>query len=208
MRSSARILAIALAMILTASSFVLAAVSVVSPTANDIIYSDSFLLSVKLTDTENIRVSVYEKKDSRTVEVTSGGKTEKKTQYFSVDVSEFKSEDIALISAGKTVDENGAPILLSTGEAVKIYSDFLVAEPERFSNNSSAAVYTKTFSEMSPGLYRVRVERFAPDGSVKSTSSLLFALKEKEAEEKKDVLGPSQGGAVQAIQNLLRSLFR
>lgn len=209
MKSVRRIIAIVCVFVVLASTSVFASASIISPSKNSIFYSDSFLVSVKLSDAEKIRVTVYEKKDSKQVEVVSeSGAVEKKTQYFSVDVSALTEDDIALIAAGKLLDDKGEPVLLSTGESVKKYTDFTVGEAELFSNESGISFYTKQVSEVQPGLYRVKVELLDADGLVKSASSSVIAVKDKSLAPQDDVLDAPQPGAVTVIQNLLKSIFK
>ena len=55
-----RITAIILAIAVLATGFVFAdAAAIVSPAANSIVYTDSLLVSVKVTELKTIRVSVY-----------------------------------------------------------------------------------------------------------------------------------------------------
>ena len=208
MRSAKRIIAIVLSLIMLASVSAFASAAIVSPAKSSIVYSDSFLVSVKVSDAENIRVTVYEKKDSRQIEIVNDkGIAEKRTQYFSVDVKDFTEDDIALIAAGRLLDDNNEPILLSTGAAVKRYTDFTVGEAETFKNETGISFYTKQLSDVKPGLYRVKVELLDGDGLVKSVSSHIVAVKEKELAPQEDVLSGQQN-AVTVIQNLLKSIFK
>ncbi len=209
MKSFRRILAIVCALVMLASVSAFASASIISPARNSIVYSDSLLVSVKVSDAENIRVTVYEKKDSRQIEIVNeSGALEKRTQYFSVDVNDLTEDDIALIVAGKLVDDDGEPILLSTGESVKRYTDFVYGEAELFSNDYGISFYTKQFSEVHPGLYRVKVECLDSEGLVKSISSSVIAVKDKALAPQDDVLSEPQPGAVTVIQNLLKSIFK
>ena len=209
MKSVRRIIALALVLVMLASVSVFASASIISPSKNSIVYSDSLLVSVKVSDAENIRVTVYEKKDSKQVEVINDkGIVEKKTQYFPVDVKDFTEDDIALISAGKLLDDNGEAILLSTGAKIKRYTDFAIGESELFSNESGISFYTRQLSDIKPGLYRVKVELLDGEGLVKSVSSNIIAVKDKELAPQDDVLSDQQKGAVNVIQNLLKSIFK
>ena len=166
-------------------------------------------MSVKVSDAEKIRVTVYEKKDSRQVEVLNEqGETEKKTQYFSVDVTDLTEDDVALIAAGKLTDEDGEAILLSTGAPVKRYTDFIQGEAELFSNESGVAFYTRQIQDVKPGLYRVKVELLDEDGIAYSVRSTFVAVKAKELAPQEDVLAEPQNGALTVLQNLLKSIFK
>jgi len=208
MRSAKRVIAIVLSLIMLASVSAFASAAIVSPAKSSIVYSDSLLVSVKVSDAENIRVTVYEKKDSRQIEVVNeNGILEKRTQYFSVDVTDFTEDDIALIAAGRLLDDNGEPILLSTGAKVKRYTDFISGESETFKNEAGISFYTKQLSDVKPGLYRVKVELLDGEGLVKSVSSNIVAVKDKELAPQEDVLAGQQN-AVTVIQNLLKSIFK
>ena len=209
MKSFRRILAMVLALIMLASVSAFASAAFISPAASSIVYSDSLLVSIKVSDAESIRVTVYEKKDSRQVEVQNDqGETEKKTQYFSVDVADLTEEDVALLAAGKQSDENGDPILLSTGVRVKRYTDFILGEPELFSNESGIAFYTRQIQDVKPGLYRVKVELLDDEGIAYSIRSAFVVVKEKELAPQEDVLAEPQNGVVTVLQNLLKSIFK
>ena len=208
MRSAKRIIAIVLSLIMLASVSAFAAASIISPVRNSIVYSDSLLVSVKVSDAENVRISVYEKKDSKQVEVKNDkGVTEKKTQYFPVDVKDFTEDDIALIAAGKLVDEKGEAVLLSTGEKVKRYTDFSYCEAETFKNETGISFYTRQIPDVTPGLYRIKIELLDSEGLVKSVSSNIVAVKDKELAPQDDVLSGQQN-AVTVIQNLIKYIFK
>lgn len=74
--------------LLLCSSFAFAgAAAIVSPAANTIVYSDSLLVSVKVTEPKTVRVTVYEEKE------TSG------ETLVSANVTAFTEADLALVAA-------------------------------------------------------------------------------------------------------------
>ena len=109
-----RITAIILAIAVLATGFVFAdAAAIVSPAANSIVYTDSLLVSVKVTELKTIRVSVYAEK------VTSGDK------LVNADVSKFTEADLKA----------------ATGDPK--YTDVLLADPAEYTNTLEIGFYTK-----------------------------------------------------------------
>ncbi len=109
-----RITAIILAIAVLATGFVFAdAAAIVSPAANSIVYTDSLLVSVKVTELKTIRVSVYAEK------VTSGDK------LVNADVSKFTEADLKAAA--------GDPK----------YTDVLLADPAEYTNTLEIGFYTK-----------------------------------------------------------------
>ena len=66
MRQIRRVVSLLLVFVMLAAGQVFAAdaAAIVSPAANSIVYTDSLLVSVKVTELKTIRISVYEEKVS------------------------------------------------------------------------------------------------------------------------------------------------
>ena len=195
-----RILSLVLVLLLLGTGFVYAGgATIISPAQNTVTTSSSLLVSVKLTEPQTIRVTVYEEKNSR--ENADGSK-----EYTSVDVSKFNKEDLGKIAdvyAGKEAQT------LSTGAVASKYSSIVYSTAVTYTNTSDVSFYTKQLSSVSPGLYRVRVEVLADDETVAETQNSFVAIQKKDEEKKQTNLFESkQTSAVKAIQNVLKSLFK
>ena len=205
----ARITAIALLVILIFTSSVSAA-SIVSPADGSIAYSDSLLVSVKLSDQNKVRITVYKEQIGTLKEVVKeNGLTATETVYSDADADKLTEDDISLISAGNKTDANGEKILLSTGEEIPDYHDSVFAEAVEYTNATSGiGFYTKKLTNVGVGLYKVKVETFGSKNEITETTISYAAVKEKK-EEKQGIFGGAvQSGALQFLQNFLRNLFR
>ena len=210
----------------------------VSPSANSVVSGDSVLVSVKLTEKQTIRVSVFrEMEESKAAvfeTVTDENGIEKQVQispaeYKNYDASRLTEADITLLAQGNTTDPKGNEIKLSTGAPVKPLYGKLVGTPVEFTNSSDVGFYTKQLSKLDPGLYMIQVdvlgakkaEEAAETGAavensgeeyeIKESVRTLVALKEKPKEEPvtgSGIFGPTKSTAWQLIQNILKSLFR
>ncbi len=203
---------------------------VVSPASNSIVSGDSILVSVKITEKQAIRVSILRQMEETRpakyeAEVLEDGTIEEKeispAVYTAYDASKLTEADLAKIAEGKTKDENGKDITLSTGAAVKPLFGELVSDPVDYTNNSEIGFYTKKINELKPGLYMIRIEvleeavNAGSNGnagrSVKETIDTYVAVKEKPKEENVTgggIFNTQKNSAWQLIQNILKSLFR
>jgi hypothetical protein len=186
------------------------AASIVSPTDCSIAYSDSLLVSVKLSDSATVRVTVYKEQTGSEKEVTADdGSVEKETVYSDVDASNLTVNDLAAIAAGKKTDDSGKLILLSTGSGIPDYHDEVFASSVEYSNQSAGiGFYTKKLSDVKPGLYKVVVETLDNRKEVTETVVSYTAVKEKQEEKKSIFESISQSSALKFLQNLLRGLFK
>ena len=226
----AQLLIVILAMIL-ATCICFASPVMVSPAANSVISGDSVLVSVKLTEKQTIRVSIYKEMEEvkaavyETVVGEDGSETQEKisdAEYKAYDASKLTEADLVLLAKGKTTDEEGKAITLSTGASVKPLYGQLVGNPVNYTNSSEVGFYTQQLSKLDPGLYSIKVEVLgekkasedesaAPEYEILESQESLVALKEKPKEEivtGSGIFGPSKSSAWQFIQNILRSLFR
>ncbi len=194
-----RIFAIILVLVLLSGSFVYAGgATIISPAQNTVTTSSSLLVSVKLTEPVTIRVTVYEEKIS--TEAADGTK-----QYTSVDVSKFTKDDLGKIAdvyAGKEGQT------LSTGAVAAKYASVVYSKAVTFTGTGDVSFYTKQLSDITPGLYRVRVERLGENDSILETQSSFVAVQKKAEESKTNLFETKQTSAVRAIQNVLKSLFK
>ena len=190
MRQIRRIASLILVFAMLATSFVFAdAAAIVSPAANSIVYTDSLLVSVKVTELKTIRVSVYAEK------VVSGDK------LVNADVSKFTEADLKAAAGSGT------------------YTDVLLGEAATYTNTVEIGFYTKQISvspglyKIKAETLETVMEW--PEGAtdpvekviVTETTSSLVAVKKK-PEEKKQVFQNNSTGAVTFIRKILKGLFK
>ena len=186
-----RITAIILAIAVLATGFVFAdAAAIVSPAANSIVYTDSLLVSVKVTELKTIRVSVYAER------VFSGDK------LVNADVSKFTEADLKAAA--------GDPK----------YTDVLLADPAEYTNTLEIGFYTKQIAvspglyKVKAETLETVMEW--PEGAVEpvektivtETKSSLVAVKKKPTEEKTQVFQNNSTGAITFIRKILKGLLR
>ena len=176
-KRAARIIALMLCLLLAAGTASFAA-SVVSPAANSIIYSDSMLVSVKVTDKATIRVTVYEEKQKD----ASG-------TLVSVDVADMTSSDLSSLDSKK-------------------YTDSVFSTAATYTNTGDVGFYTKQLTNVKPGLYKVKVETLGENDSVVSTISCFTAVKQKEEKQDQNIFQNQTTTALQFIQNLIKKVFK
>ena len=191
MRQIRRIVSMILvfAMLATGLVFATDAAAIVSPAANSIVYTDSLLVSVKVTELKTIRVSVYSEK------VLSGDK------LVNADVSKFTEADLKAAAGSGT------------------YTDVLLGEAAEYTNTVEIGFYTKQISvtpglyKIKAETLETVMEW--PEGAtepvekviVTETTSSLVAVKKK-PEEKKQVFQNNSTGAVTFIRKILKGLFK
>ncbi len=194
-----RIFAIVLVLLMFGTGFAYAgAATIISPAQNAITTSSSLLISVKVTEPRTVRVTVYEEKISREAEDGS-------REYLAVDVSRFTKDDLAKIA---DVYDGKEAETLSTGVAASRYSSVIRSAAVNYTNTGDLGFYTKQISDVTPGLYRVRVETLGEDETVIEAVSSFVAVQKKAEEEKPSLFEGKQTSAVRAIQNVLKSLFK
>ena len=191
MRQIRRIASLILVFAFLATGLVFAAdaAAIVSPAANSIVYTDSLLVSVKVTELKTIRVSVYAEK------VVSGDK------LVNADVSKFTEADLKA----------------AAGSAA--YTDVLLGEAAEYTNTVEIGFYTKQISvtpglyKIKAETLETVME-WPEDATepvekviVTETKTSLVAVKKK-PEEKKQVFQNSSTGAVTFIRKILKGLFK
>ncbi len=191
MRQIRRIASLILVFAMLATGIVFAdAAAIVSPAANSIVYTDSLLVSVKVTELKTIRVSVYAEK------VVSGDK------LVNADVSKFTEADLkAAAGSGK-------------------YTDVLLGEAATYTNTVEIGFYTKQIAvtpglyKVKAETLETVMEW--PEGAtepvekiiVTETKSSLVAVKKKPVEEKPQVFQNNSTGAVTFIRKILKGLLK
>ena len=186
------------------------AASIVSPQDCSTAYSDSLLVSVKLSDKGRVRISVFKEQIGSEKEVEKGdGTKETEIVYTDADASRLTAEDLSLISAGKKTDEDGKAITLSTGSEIPDYHDSVFASAVEYSNTTEGiSFYTKKLDKVTPGLYKVVVETLNDKKEVTETVTSYAAVKDQQEQKKSIFESIAQSSALKFLQNLLRSLFK
>ena len=191
MRQIRRIVSLILVFAMLSTGIVFAdTAAIVSPAANSIVYTDSLLVSVKVTELKTIRVSVYAEK------VVSGDK------LVNADVSKFTEADLkAAAGSGK-------------------YTDVLLGEAATYTNTVEIGFYTKQIAvspglyKVKAETLETVMEW--PEGAtepvekiiVTETKSSLVAVKKKPVEEKPQVFQNNSTGAVTFIRKILKGLLK
>lgn len=202
-----RIIAIVIIAMLMCSSFVFAgAAAIVSPAANMIVYSDSFLVSVKIAEPKTVRISIYEQKELNNEQLTS------------VNVVNMSSEDLAVIAQGPppaitgeataTEVEVATVASLSANISAKQYISVALAEPTTYTCTGMLGFYTKQIDNVKPGLYKIEVQTLNAAGEATETTNSFVAVKVKPVAEKINIFETPQTGALQFLQTLLKNIFR
>lgn len=165
------------------------AITVVNPVSGSITYSNSLLISIKLTAPETIKVNLYKEVKHDTAGNPVAITSEEWDKH---------KEELAAIAAGSTT---------LTAPSITILNGW-VMEPVVFSSTSDLSFFTKKVENLSYGVYKVSIDTIAADGSVIYNTSQYVVLKEKAAApEPVNVFQNSQTGTVSFLQNLLRSIF-
>ena len=191
MKHLRRIAALLLVFAMLATGFVFAdTAAIVSPAANSIVYSDSLLVSVKVTELKTVRVSVYAER------VTSGDK------LVNVDVSNFTEDDLKA-AAGDSK-----------------YTDVLLGEAAEYTNTVEIGFYTKQIAvspglykvkaETLETVMEWPEDATEPVEKViiSETKTSLVAVKKKPTEEKTQVFQNNSTGAITFIRKILKNLFK
>lgn len=84
-----------------------------------------------------------------------------------------------------------------------------VMTPETFTGSASLQFYNKQLSEITPGLYRIKVDTLDANGLSVASVSTQVAVMSKDSQPKEDskIFQSQQSGALQWVQNLLKSIF-
>jgi len=93
-------------------------------------------------------------------------------------------------------------------DSSKIYSVSIMM-PETYTGTGNLQFYNKQLNEISPGLYKIKVETLNAAGEVAASNSMRVVVmsKESEAATGSAIFESGQPGAFQWVQNLLKSIF-
>ena len=174
------------------------AVTIVSPAVESVVNSDSLLISIKITKPETIKVSVFEEKQLVGEELKS------------VDVNNIETLEAATTATASSVSVDGAVTTTSvtaSGVTTKFVSEEVMV-PETFTSTNTLSFYTKQLNNVTPGLYKVKVDTIDAEGNVLYSTENLVVVKGVISEaEKTDLFESNQSGISQFVQNLLKSIF-
>ena len=174
------------------------AVTIVSPAVESVVNSDSLLISIKITKPETIKVSVFEEKQLVGEELKS------------VDVNNIETLEAATTATSSSVSVDGAVTTTSvtaSGVTTKFVSEEVMV-PETFTSTNTLSFYTKQLNNVTPGLYKVKVDTIDAEGNVLYSTENLVVVKGVASEaEKTDLFETNQSGISQFLQNLLKSIF-
>lgn len=209
---SGRLRRIALITLIAACSCALcfAAVSIVSPSVDAVVESDSVLISVKMTQKQTVLINMYRLFVQTPEQDGSAGSAENGADgsgCIPLSSEKLGAADMALISAQAEVDASGQAICLSDGTPMQKFAEEAYIDEITYSNELEVGFYTKQISGVEPGVYRICVDvKDSEEGE-----SVCICVKEK----KPDVIAdsslfekPGFGSAIlQFIQKLFKSLF-
>ena len=174
------------------------AVTIVSPAVESVVNSDSLLISIKITKPETIKVSVFEEKQLVGEELKS------------VDVNNIETLEAATTATASSVSVDGAVTTTSvtaSGVTTKFVSEEVMV-PETFTSTNTLSFYTKQLNNVTPGLYKVKVDTIDAEGKALYSTENLVVVKGVASEaEKTDLFETNQSGISQFLQNLLKSIF-
>ncbi len=85
-----------------------------------------------------------------------------------------------------------------------------VITPETFEGTGDLQFYNKQINDVTPGLYRIKVEVLDKAGAVTATSTLRTVVMPKDSETAtgNEIFQSQQTGALQWVQNLIKSIFK
>lgn len=85
-----------------------------------------------------------------------------------------------------------------------------VMTPETFEATGNLQFYNTQINNITPGLYRIKVDVLDKSGAVTGSSVLrsLVIPKDSETANGNDIFQSQQNGALQWVQNLLKSIFK
>ena len=155
MKELKRIVAFVLTIVLMMGSFAFAdtpkatvvkdpTATIVSPTNNSIVSSDTFLVSVKLNKAATVKISVYEQKEVIkkvvTEKVSGSTVTKEAISYISFDTSKFEEKDF------------------TSNAALNNSKGFVYTTPASYTSKDNIGFYTSKVENVKPGIYKVVVE--------------------------------------------------
>ena len=91
---------------------------------------------------------------------------------------------------------------------VKNLINVAVSGPETFVSTSGMSFYTKQVSDVTPGVYRIKVETLNDVGQPEYTTNSYFIVKDKEAKPAAASVESQQSpGLLKSLQSFLKNLF-
>lgn len=172
------------------------AVTIISPAAESVVNSDSLLISIKITKPETIKVSVFEEKQ------IAGD------QLISVDVNNLETLEAATNATASGVTAAGVTTSVTASGVTTSFISQEVMVPETFTSTNTLSFYTKQLNNVTPGLYKIKVDTIDAEGKVLYSTENLVAVKGVASEaEKTDLFESNQSGISQFLQNILKSIF-
>ena len=208
-RRLARIAAFILVLVMSTCVCFAANAEIVSPGANTVTESDSFLISVKLASAGKVRINVYQQKESVEVTKTVSGTAVKTLELVAPNVSGFNADDLKALSDVYTGAVTRGAVLSNGKTAVK-YTDSAYIDPVVYENkNDGIGLYTKQLTGVASGLYRVSVDLLGKDDKVTSSVMTLVLVKEKpKTKEKSDLFETTQSTAAQTVKTVIKTIFK
>lgn len=147
-------------------------VTIVSPSHESTIYSDSLLVSVKVTEAKTFRITVYEEKR--------------------------QAEDGTMVSLDVAS--------LADIDAVTV-QNVVVGSAETFVSTSNLSFYTKQISDVTPGVYRVKVESLNSANQAAYITNSYFIVRDPAEKPATEVFETQQTGLLKSLQSFLKNLF-
>ncbi|HOA43295.1 MAG: hypothetical protein QM289_01775 [Bacillota bacterium] len=85
-----------------------------------------------------------------------------------------------------------------------------VIMPETFEGTGNLQFYNKQIDDVTPGLYRIKVEVLDKDNTVTATTTTRTVVmpKDSQADAGNKIFQSQQSGVLQWVQNLIKSIFR
>ncbi|MGI6733482.1 MAG: hypothetical protein ACOX4J_04845 [Anaerovoracaceae bacterium] len=85
-----------------------------------------------------------------------------------------------------------------------------VITPETFEGTGSLQFYNKQINDVTPGLYRIKVEVLDKNNAVTATSTVRTVVmpKDSQAAAGNEIFQSQQSGVLQWVQNLIKSIFK
>lgn len=156
------------------------AVTIVNPEDQVAVYSDSLLISVKVTQPKTVQISISEKKQQI-------------------------GDSLVSFDVNKLVSQTAQ---VST-DALRNAKSVDVCPAEKFTCSNNLSFFTKKVSDLSPGVYEVKVKTLNGAGQVTYSSTSMVALMGKQsAEDQANIIDKKENGAIKFFKDLFNSIFK
>lgn len=76
-----------------------------------------------------------------------------------------------------------------------------------FKTTNNLSFYTKQINDVSPGLYRIRIDTLDSSGDITHTTNSYVIVKSKSAAADAKIFETPQSGTIQFLQNVIKTLF-